>query len=271
MPSDGRVTCRVDFVPAFFAVGRLSKERLHSYILLIAHNLDPLLSSPSPPPMKFLRRKDTKSDTPPPPPVISDKPPQLDALPPPPPPLYARFATGSSFESLHSFTATPRPNAGTSNSQSRNSVAPSVRTTSTKSSDATRATAQARPAIKLASKPRNDNTTTPNQSSRTEPPTTPPTPAYRRETSSSEGTRLVKPRPPSTTNLPNPFLPALLRQRDSGVDFAGAECFPSSPSVGTQQDLRDAAQKRVGESLWLSGILGRSALTKTCARFGHAR
>ena len=221
--------------------------------------------------MKFLRRKDTKSEPPPPPPVIPEKPPQLDALPPPPPPLYARFATGSSLESLSGSTATPRPNTGTSNPQSRNSVAPSVKTTSTKSSDAPRATAQARPVIKLASKPRSDNTTTPKQSPRTEPPTSPPTPAYRRETSSSEGTRLVKPRPPSTNYLPNPFLPPLLRRQDSGVDFASPESVPSSYDVGTQQGLRDAAQKRVGECLRLSGILRRSALTITYTRFGHTR
>lgn len=221
--------------------------------------------------MKFLKRKDNKSDTPPPPPVIPDTPPQLDALPPPPPPLYARFATGSSLESVESVTATPRSNKDTPNPQSRNSVAPSIDTTSTKSSHVPRATARARPVIKLASKPRKDSTTTPHQSPRTEAPTSPPTPAYRRETSSSEGTRLVKPRPPSTNNLPNPFLPPLLRQRDSGVDFASAEGLPSNYNGDTQQSLRDAAQKRVGECLRLSGIPGRSALTNHCTRFGHAR
>jgi hypothetical protein len=68
-----------------------------------------------------------------------------------------------------------------------------------------------------------------------------------------EGTRLVKPRPPSTTNLPNPFLPTLLRQKGSGVDLAlaSAETVPSSFNVGTH---RDAAQKRVGECLGLSGV-----------------
>jgi hypothetical protein len=124
------------------------RKKMKSWILLIAHNLNPLLALSSPPPMKFLRRKDNKSDTlppPPPPPVIPDTPPQLDALPPPPPPLYARFATSSSLESLDNTTVTPRAKTGTAAPQSRNSVAPSVKTTSTKSSDVHRATLQLDP------------------------------------------------------------------------------------------------------------------------------
>ena len=224
--------------------------------------------------MKFLKRKDKQPDTPPPPPVIPDKPPQLDALLPPPPPLYARFATAPSLESLDNTDVTPRPRTGITTPQARNSAALSVKTTSTKGSDAHRATTPARPVVKLVSKPRGDNTTTTNQTSGIDAPTSPPTPAYRRETSSSEGTRLVQPKPPSTSNLPNPFLPALLRQRDSGVDFASAETAESVPThfnPGTLQVVRDAAQKRNGECSQLHCTLGCLLLINTCARSGHAR
>lgn len=230
--------------------------------------------------MKFLRRKDTKPETPPPPPVIPDapprppSPPQLDALPAPPPPLYARFATGSSLESLDNTSVTPRLKTGSAPPQSRNSVAPSVNTTSTKSSDAP---ASARPVIRLVSKPRSEDTTTTSQPSRTtKSPKSPPTPAYRRETSSSEGTRLAKPRPPSTGNLPNPFLPPLLRQKNSAVDVRSAERTTLSTTTTTfttltEQGLRDATQKRVGERSQWFGILRRIMLTNTCARSGHPR
>lgn len=225
--------------------------------------------------MKFLRRKDNKSDPlpPPPAPVIPDAPPQLDALPPPPPPLYARYATASSLESLNNTntTVTPRLKKSTAPPQSRDSVAPSVKTTSTNTSDVQRATAPARPVIKLVSKPRSDDMTTTSHPVRADSPTTPPTPAYRRETSSSEGTRLLKPRPPSTSNLPNPFLPPLLRQKNSGVDIASTESFPTTFNAGTQQALRDAAQKRIGEGSQFFSILGRLTLTNTCARSGHTR
>lgn len=223
--------------------------------------------------MKFLRRKDTKSETLPPPPVIPDvppqpsPPPQLDALSAPPPPLYARFATGSSLESLDNASVTPRPKKGVAPPQSRNSVAPSVNTTSTKSSDAP---ASARPVIRLVNKPRSEDTTTTGQPARTNSPKNPPTSAYRRETSSSEGTRLAKPRPPSTSNLPNPFLPALLRQKNSVADIQSAESTTLS-TTSTQQGLRDATQKRIGERPHLFGILRRVMLTNTCARSGHPR
>jgi hypothetical protein len=228
--------------------------------------------------MKFLRRKETKSDSlppPVPPPVIPDTPLQLDALPPPPPPLYARFATGSSLENLNNITVTPRQKTSTTASQSRNSVVPSVKTTSTtNSSDAHRATAPVpvRPVIRLVNKPRSDDTTTTSQPLRTDSPATPATAAYRRETSSSESTRLLKPRPPSTSSLPNPFLPPLLRQKNSAVDIASPESLPTTFNAGgTQQGLRDATQKRIGERSQSCGILGRLTLTNTCARSGHPR
>ena len=226
--------------------------------------------------MKFLKRKDNKSDTPPPPPVVPpvvpDPPPQLDALPPPPPPLYARFATASSLESLENTSVTPRANTGTSAPQSRNSVAPSVNTTSTKSSDPHRAAPSVRPVIKLAGKPRNDSPTATNRPSRTDASANPPAHVNRRETSSSESTRLVKSRSPSTSNLPNPFLPPLLRQqRDSGVDLASEGRHPTSFNVGTQQSLRDAAQKRIGERSQLFGTLVCLALTIICTRPRYTR
>jgi len=229
--------------------------------------------------MKFLRRKENKSDSLPPPPVVlptppPPPPPQFDALPPPPPPLYARFATASSSESIFNTTLTPRLNSSTTAPQSRNSVAPSVKTTSTNSGDVQRATATAtaQPVIRLVNKPRSDDTTTTSQPLRTDSRTSPPTPAYRRETSSSsESTRLLKPKPPSTSNLPNPFLPPLLRQKNSGTDIATPESFPATLNAGTQQGFRDATQKRIGERSQLFGILGRLTLTNTYTRSGHPR
>jgi hypothetical protein len=215
--------------------------------------------------MKFLRRKDHKPDLPPPPPVVPDAPPQLDALPLRPPPLYARFATGASFENLDgaTTTATPRPNSVSASPQSRDSVAYSVNTTSTKSSDVPRPLAPARPVVKLVSKPRKD-TTSSAQSSHAAAPTSPPAPASRRETSSSEGTRPAKPRPTPTSSLPNPFLPPLLRQRDSGINFADAGSYAAGFNGGTQQQQRgprDMAQKRVGERSQLCGTPGHVVLT----------
>ena len=96
----------------------------------------------------------------------------------------------------------------------------------------------------------------------------PSTRAYCRETSSLEGTRLAKPRPQSTSNLPNPFLPPLLRPRNSHVDVQGVESFPTN--TGAQHGPCNASQQRIGECSPLFSILRRSMLTNTCARSGHA-